>query len=100
MLLRKEKEKEKIFLVSCADWELALKAKDAEEACTNALEKMLEEYGKKVKISPVMLSFDFSLYAENADSDTATKIVTSASMLANAGHYKWAKGMNSIFGEE
>ena len=99
MLLRKEKEKEKMFLVSCADWELAVKAKDAEEACTKALERMLEEYGKKVKISPVMLSLDFSSYAEDADSDSATKIVTSSSMLANAGHHKWAKGMNSIFGK-
>ena len=99
MLLRKEKEKNSLFLVSCADWEMAIKASDAEEACTGAIEKMLDEFGKGVKVSPVMLSFDFSGYASDANSEDATKVLSSASILANAGHHKWAKGMNSIFGE-
>jgi|TARA_B110001454_G_scaffold217977_1_gene244668 hypothetical protein len=97
MILRKEKEKEHMFLVSCADWEMALKAVDADEACTKAVERMLEEYGKGIKISPVMLALDFSLFSNNIDSDRATEMVSAASILANAGHYKWAKSLNTLF---
>lgn len=98
MIYRKEKEPEHIFVISCADWEVAIKAKDAEEACTKAIERMLNEYGKSVRISPVMLSLDFSGFSNNIDSEKATKMVSSASVLANAGHYKWATSLNSVFG--
>jgi hypothetical protein len=97
MVYRKEKDSERLFAISCADWEASIKARDADEACTKAIERMLLEFGKKVKISPVMLVLDFSKFSEDMNSDESTQMVSAATVLANAGHHKWATSLNTIF---
>ena len=96
MTYRQEKEKENIFAISCADWEMVVKAANSEEACTKALERMLNEFGKSVKISPAMLALNFSEFSMDLNAGDATRMVSSASILANAGHHDWAKTLNNL----
>lgn len=92
-------ENTKLYIVKCSDWAVAVASDNHEEACTQAIDHMLMEVGKELKISCVMISIDVEDHLEmEPDQDDSTCFHTTSKILANAGHHKIAKSVKAVFG--
>ena len=50
--------KGKHYMIRCSDWSVIIEADSEEEACTQSLTKMLEENGRSLRLSSLMISHE------------------------------------------
>ena len=91
-------KKEKLYLVKCSDWQVAVSSTDHYEACTSAVTHMINEKGKNLKLSCVIVSVDVSSFAEDLREDEATMFHPASKILANAGLHDISKNLKQVFG--
>tara|TARA_B100001778_G_scaffold283676_1_gene249765 strand:- start:287 stop:598 length:312 start_codon:yes stop_codon:yes gene_type:complete len=87
----------RLFLIKCSDWSVAVDSTDHDEASTKALSYMMEEYGDNLKLSCVMISIDVSDLPEDPEKDDNILFHSTSKILANAGYHNMSKTMKKIF---
>ena len=61
--------KGKHYMIRCSDWSVIIEADSEEEACTQSLNKMLEENGRNLRLSSVMISHELKPDALEDEND-------------------------------
>jgi hypothetical protein len=88
----------KYYMIRCSDWSVVIEAEDETEACTEALTKMLEKYGKNLKLSSVMISHHLEPDSIEEDYDDLISYHSVSRMLANAGLHDLSSNVKLVFG--
>ena len=89
----------KYYMIRCSDWSVIIEAINDTEACTEALNKMLEKYGKNLRLSSVMIAQHLEPDATEEDYDYLTSYHSVSRMLSNAGFHDLSSNVKLIFGE-
>ena len=88
----------KYYMIRCSDWSVIIEAADETEACTEALNKMLEKHGRNLKLSSVMISHHLEPDAIEEDYDDLISYHSVSRMLANAGLHDLSSNVKLVFG--
>jgi predicted glycosyltransferase len=88
----------KYYMIRCSDWSAIVESENEEEACTQALKKMLDKYGKYLKLSSVMISHHLEPDAIEEDYDDLISYHSVSRMLANAGLHDLSSNVKLVFG--
>jgi hypothetical protein len=88
----------KYYMIRCSDWSAIIESEDEEEACTQALRKMLDKHGKHLKLSSVMISHHLEPDAIEEDYDDLISYHSVSRMLANAGFHDLSSNLKLVFG--
>lgn len=86
------------YMIRCSDWSVIIEAENEVEACTQALTSMLDKYGKKLKLSSVMISHHLEPDAIEEDYDDLISYHSVSRMLANAGLHDLSSNVKLVFG--
>lgn len=89
---------DRCFLVKCSDWSVVISAENEIEACTEALIKMLDKRGKKLKLSSVMISSEMKPDVMDEEYDELVSYHSVSKMLANGGMHELSSSIRNIFG--
>ena len=82
MILKLDSEKEKLYAVSSANWEIAVKAPTRNDACVLAVSTIFEKFGSNTQLSPTMGCLDItSTLTEITTTSTYTFIPTKAILI-------------------
>lgn len=94
--------KNNAYVVKCADWAVVIKAESSQEACTQSLIMMLDDRGKSLKLSSVIISerIDNIVFSESYEDmdDDHVEYHSVSRMLANAGLHELSSNVKFIFG--
>ena len=71
MILKLESESDRLYAISSANWEMAVKAPTRNDACILAITAIYEKFGSKTQLSPTMGCLDIT--------STLTEITTTTS---------------------
>jgi len=85
-------------MIRCSDWSVIIEADSEEEACTQSLTKMLEENGRSLRLSSVMISHELKPDALEDEYDDLISYHSVSRMLANAGHHELSSNVKTVFG--
>jgi len=88
----------KYYMIRCSDWSAIVESENEEEACTQALKKMLDKHGKYLKLSSVMISHHLEPDAIEEDYDDLISYHSVSRMLANAGLHDLSSNVKLVFG--
>lgn len=88
----------RFFMIRCSDWSVIIEAGNEIEACTQALSKMLDNYGGALKLSSVMISHELKSDVMDQDYDDLISYHSVSRMLANAGEHDLSANVKQIFG--
>ena len=103
------------FVIKCSDWSVVVDAPNETEACTVALTKMMENRGKDLKLSSIMISHEITpdymsldervhpdreMEYEDDPYEDLTSYHSVSRMLANAGFHDLSLSMKTIFKEQ
>jgi hypothetical protein len=87
-----------LYLVECSNWQVAITSTDHEEACTEAVQYMLETKGDNLTLSCVMITTDIAKASNhNADRYEHSVFHPTSRILANAGYHKISKDLKQVF---
>jgi len=92
--------KYKYYIISCGGWTTMAKGKNAEDAATLALEKMVKAKGDKLPISPVIDSICFSDLNEDIELEQYRELIYCPKILSNAGFHETAKNFTKFIDEK
>lgn len=92
--------KKKKYIISCGGWSMLSVGRNAEEAATEALERMVKTKGDKLPISPVIDSVCFSDLEEDMELEQYRELIYCPKILANAGFHETAKNFTRIIDEK
>ncbi|MBD35877.1 MAG: hypothetical protein CL512_03835 [Actinobacteria bacterium] len=98
MILKTESEKEKIFVVSSADWEVAVKAVTRNDACVLAIREVYEKFKKNMKISPTIACIDATTTITDITTASSYTFVPTKAILILADMDEIAEGLDETFG--
>jgi hypothetical protein len=98
MLIKTESEKERIFVVSSADWEVAIKALTRNDACVSAIRQIYEKLGKDMKISPTIACIDATTTITEITTAKSYTFVPTKAILILADMDEIAEGLDETFG--
>lgn len=70
MIIKLDSEKDSLYAVSSANWEMVVKAPTRNDSCVLALTAILEKYGSNTQLSPTIACINIT--------DTFTEITTTA----------------------
>ena len=90
----------KKYIVSCANWQIISKGKDAEDAATQAFEKMIRAEGKNLQVSTVIETLCLSDIEEDFDLEQYTELTFCPRVMSNAGFHESAKTLNELIENE
>ena len=90
--------KGKHYMIRCSDWSVIIEADSEEEACTQSLTKMLEENGRSLRLSSVMISHELKPDALEDEYDDLISYHSVSRMLAIAGHHDLSSNVKTVFG--
>lgn len=85
--------KQKIFLVQSGDWECVVNASDVTDACSKALEQVMQCF-LEAGLGKINLGFLISCQEITEDLEKVSYVYT-ATILANNGHYEMAKELEN-----
>ena len=85
-------------MIRCSDRSVIIEADSEEEACTQSLTKMLEENGRSLRLSSVMISHELKPDALEDEYDDLISYHSVSRMLANAGHHELSSNVKTVFG--
>jgi len=86
------------YMIRCSDWSVIIGASDETEACTEALNQMLDKHGRDLKLSSVMISHELKSDAMEDDYDELISYHSVSRMLANAGRHDLSSNVKMVFG--
>lgn len=90
--------KGKHYMIRCSDWSVIIEAESEEEACTETLTRMLQENGRDLKLSSVMISHELKPDVMEDEYDDLISYHSVSRMLANAGHHELSSNVKTVFG--
>ena len=92
--------KKSAYIVKCADWAVVIEADSSQDACTESLIEMLNDRGKMLKLSSVIVSerIDNIMYAEGDEDmdDDHIEYHSVSRMLANAGLHELSSNVKYL----
>lgn len=86
------------YMIRCSDWSVIIQADDETEACTEAIREMITKYGKKLKLSSVMISHQLKPDTTEDEFEDLISYHSVSRMLANAGLYELSSNVKLLFG--
>lgn len=97
MLIRNvDSGSEKLFHVSCSNWESVVAAKSPEESASVAFKEARESLEESMYIAPSIVVIDISTSCKSFDMDTNTEILYTPEVMANAGFHSLSKTYDKI----
>lgn len=93
-----ELSESRYFMIRCSDWSVIIEAENETEACTEALNRMLEKYKKSLKLSSVMISHELKADVMDDEYDELISYHSVSRMLANAGQHELSANIKTVFG--
>lgn len=88
----------KYYMIRCSDWSVLIEAENETEACTEALNQMLDKHGRDLRLSSAMISHELKAGAMEDDYDELISYHSVSRMLANAGRHDLSSNVKMVFG--
>ncbi len=88
--------KNKVYIISCADWTTISEGKNSEEASTKGFESMIKTKGKDLKVSGVVQSICLTDIMEDFDLDQYIELTSCSRVMSNAGFHDTARMLTEI----
>ena len=95
-MIKKIDKKNKFYFVTSADWEGITECQSASEAANTATEGALREFGKATKLAPGIVVLDLSEYGKLGNSDEATHVFYTPTVLADIGLHDLSKKVDLL----
>ena len=96
MLIKDDEDEGSIFHVSMAKWEAAVSASSSVDAATQVLERLFEDLGGDLILSPTIRTINTSELFGDFELDSEQEYHYTPEILSNAGLHDLAKKMRII----
>ena len=95
MLRLKQDDLTNSYFVTSANWEVLVISTSFDKAASLALEKMYDEYGKSLSLSPAIIIVDMTNFCINF-SENHTKVYSTSMVLSDIGMHELSKKFKAI----
>ena len=97
MNFRLEKELDKFYAVSSADWEVVVKAPTRNDACISAINSMFERFEGELLLSPAIACIDISSTFNEITCSNTFSFTPTKEILKLAGRQELTENLNETF---